>query len=119
MTIYPYLLKILLVPLSIFAVLSVSSVQTRDYQDKHSPEYRLSRMNFLHTKLFNGSEYIDVDSDLGEYVLEERLKLAPNYPDISSLELDSRQPELLIWATDYAVEREAYIVFLEKYLRSH
>lgn len=88
-------------------------------QDKHSPEYRLSRILFLHGKLFNGEKYINTNNELGQLIQSERLIIAPNYPQLEGLNESERQSALLNWSKSHEDERESYLVFLEKYLRTH
>ena len=83
-----------------------------------TPEKRISRINFLHEKIF------EIDTDLN-YVKSEaffqieqgRDSIAQNYPNNQSLKQSEFSPEALFWATKFEQEADAYITYLEIFIR--
>lgn len=101
----------------LFALLSIFIVTTSVAQID-TPEKRLTRISFLHEKIFeldNDANYIEDATFL--QIKEGRDSIAVNYPSSKYLKPSEFSPEALQWATAFENEADAYITYLEIFIR--
>lgn len=83
-----------------------------------TPEKRLSRINFLHEKIFeldSNSNY--VQSEAFFQIKEGRDSIAQNYPTDNGLRHSEFSTEAQRWASEYEQEADGYIAYLEIFIR--
>lgn len=83
-----------------------------------TPEKRLTRINFLHEKIFqldNDSSYLE--NAVFVQIKEGRDSIAVNYPITNDLRQSEFSLEAHQWAKEHQEEADSYITYLEIFIR--
>nr|WP_299203623.1 hypothetical protein [uncultured Brumimicrobium sp.] len=104
-------IKVLFVIISMFIIsTSVAQIDT--------PEKRLTRINFLHEKIFqfdNDSSYLE--NAVFVQIKEGRDSIAVNYPITNDLRQSEFSLEAHQWEKEHQEETDSYITYLEIFIR--